>query len=56
MKYYHFAYVGTMDNKISFMFDQYPLTMCCNQDELKDLFKHLRTTFNHSFKAVQKKV
>lgn len=54
MKIFHFAFTGSCNNNDSYIFDQMPGVVMCNENELKTMFSSLRKEFLKSFENIKK--
>lgn len=54
MKIFHFAFTGSCNNNISYIFDQMPSVVICNENKLKTMFSSLRKEFLKSFEDIKK--
>lgn len=54
MKIFHFAFTGSCNNEMSYIFDQMPSVVLCNENELKTTFSSLKKEFLKSFEKIKK--
>lgn len=53
MKIFHFSFVGSCSNGVSYTFDQRPSVVVCNEKQLKKTFSSLREEFLKSFNIIK---